>query len=362
VERVVLAGLLALRWAALLWMGLVLAISSDDLLRPWLALALVGAAFLFTVLATVWLGPRPELLRSRPLLATELVIAIALVLCDGWAYGAGHAFKTSQTIGSIWPLAAVLSIGVSAGAGLGATAGALLGLARLGATLANGVRDFDAGRILSLVNTGVFYVVAGAVAGYVTRLLRRAEREISAARAREELARTLHDGVLQTLAVVQRRSSDADLVRLAREQDRDLRRFLFGDGREAGGSDDLATALRDTAARFEDAFGVRAEVLVPLPLPRLTKDDVDAMSRAVGEALTNAGKHARPRRLTVFVEPDDDGRIFCSVKDDGAGFDADAATPGVGITRSIMERMQEAGGRAEVRSSPGHGTEVCLWL
>jgi signal transduction histidine kinase len=362
VERVVLAGLLALRWAALVWMALVLAISSGDLRRPWLALALVGAAFLFTVLTTAWIRSSRELLLGRPLLATELVIAIALVLCDGWAYGAGHAFKTSQTLGSIWPLAAVLSIGLAAGVGWGAVAGALLGLARLGATLANGVRDFDGSQILSLVNTGVFYVVAGAVAGYVARLLRRAEREISAARAREELARTLHDGVLQTLAVVQRRSSDADLVRLAREQDRDLRRFLFGDGREVDGSGDLATALRAVAARFEDGFGVRTEVLVPVPLPKLSRDDVEALSRAVGEALTNAGKHARPRRLTVFVEPDDDGGVFCSVKDDGAGFDASATTPGIGITRSIIERMQEAGGRAEVRSHPGQGTEVCLWL
>lgn len=357
-----LAGLLALRWAALVWMGLVLAISSDDLRRPWLALTLVGAAFLFTVLTTVWMGPSRERLLSRPLLATELAIAIALVLCDGWAYGAGHPFKTSQTLGSVWPLAAVLSIGLAAGVGPGAVAGALLGLARVGATLANGARDLDGSQILSLVNTGVFYVVAGAVAGYVTRLLRRAEREISAARAREELGRTLHDGVLQTLAIVQRRSSDADLVRLAREQDRDLRRFLFGDGRTADGTRDLGTALRAVAARFEDAFGVRAEVLVPFPLPKLERDDVEALSRAVSEALTNAGKHARPRQLTVFVEPDDDGQIFCSVKDDGAGFDANTTTPGVGITRSIMERMQEAGGRAEVRSHPGQGTEVCLWL
>jgi len=124
----------------------------------------------------------------------------------------------------------------------------ILGVARLGATLANGVRDFDGGRVLSLINTGVFYVVAGAIAGYVMLLLRRAEREISAARAREEVARNLHDGVLQTLAIVQRRSTDEDLVRLAREQDRDLRRFLFGKGRLGGEAGDLGTALRAVAA------------------------------------------------------------------------------------------------------------------
>jgi signal transduction histidine kinase len=82
----------------------------------------------------------------------------------------------------------------------------------------------------------------------------------------------------------------------------------------------------------------------------------------VSEALTNAGKHAQARRLTVFVEPADGGGLFCSVKDDGTGFEAAATALGVGIDRSIVGRMAEIGGRAEVRSRPGHGTEVCLWL
>jgi signal transduction histidine kinase len=89
---------------------------------------------------------------------------------------------------------------------------------------------------------------------------------------------------------------------------------------------------------------------------------VEAIIRAVGEALNNAGKHACARHVTVFLEPDDDGHVFCSVKDDGGGFDEAVTVPGVGISRSIVQRMQEAGGRAEVRSHPGEGTEVCLWL
>ena len=361
-ERVAVTGLIALRWAALVWMGIVVVVSYDDLLRPWLAFALIGAAFLYTVLATTSLQSTPQQLLRPPLLALELGIATALVLCDGWAYGEGHAFSSSQSLGSIWPLATVLSIGLGLGVAWGAGAGVTLGVARVGATLANGVRDFDGGRVLSLINTGVFYVVAGAVAGYVMLLLRRAEREISASRAREEVARNLHDGVLQTLAIVQRRSEDQDLVRLAREQDRDLRNFLFGNGRLGGKSDDLGAALRTVAARFEDSFNVRAEVLVPFDLPKVRREQVEAITRAVGEALNNAGKHAHAQHVTVFLEPGEDGHIFCSVKDDGGGFDEAATVPGIGISRSIVERMQEAGGRAEVRSHPGRGTEVCLWL
>src|SRR3954471_23326608 len=142
-------------------MAVVLAVSYDDLVRPWLALTLIGAALAYTAIVTAWLRPTPELLLRRPLLLIELGIAAALVLCDGWAYGSGHAFSSSQTLGSIWPLAAVLSIGFGLGALWGAAAGALLGLARLGATLANGVRDFDGAQVLSLINTAVFYIVAG---------------------------------------------------------------------------------------------------------------------------------------------------------------------------------------------------------
>src|SRR5881394_4011556 len=228
-DRVVLVGLSVLRWAAWLWMAAVLVVSGHDLRRPWLAVALVVAALAFTAAATWLVRQRPESLLTAPLVITELVLAVALVVGDGWAYGAGHAFSTSQSLGSVWPLVAVLSTGVAFGAGWGAVAGAALGAGRLAATLGNGVREFDAGRTMSLVNSGVFYAIAGATAGYVAFLLRRAEREISAVRAREEMARTLHDGVLQTLAIVERRATDPALARLAREQERDLRQYLFGD-------------------------------------------------------------------------------------------------------------------------------------
>jgi len=360
-ERVVLAGIVVLRWAALAWVAVALAVTGDDLQRPWLVLGVVTLALAFTALSTPWFHRATARLRSPVVLSVELGIAAALVLGNGWA-SSDAAASASQSIASIWPLAAVLSVGAAVGSTLGVMAGLALGVARWGAELAGGTRNFDDERMLSLANTTVLYMVAGAVSGYVMRLLRQAEREISAARAREEVARDLHDGVLQTLAVIQRRARDADLVRLAREQDRNLRRFLFGDGQADQQPEDLAAALRSEAARCEDSFGVRTEVLVPSELPRLDGELVAGVSRAVGEALTNAGKHARASRVTVFVDAEDDGVIFCSVKDDGVGFEPGAASAGVGIQRSIRDRMTEMGGRADVRSSPGEGTEVCLWL
>ncbi len=146
----------------------------------------------------------------------------------GAAYGPGHAFSTSQSLDSVWPLTGILGAGLALGPLAAAAAGVGLGVARMGAVLANGASIDTGGRALSVVNSVVFYTLGGVAAGYLERLLRRAEGQISAARAREEVARTLHDGVLQTLAVVERRATDPALSKLAREQERELRDWLFG--------------------------------------------------------------------------------------------------------------------------------------
>lgn len=359
-----LQGLAVFRWGAWLWMAAVLAVSRQDLRRPWLALGLVGLALAVTVVDTVLLrSDYPALLRAGPVVA-ELAVGAALVLCDGWAYGEGHAFSTSQSLGSVWPLAGILACAVAFGPVPAAGAGVAIGLARTGAVVVNGADIDSGGRILSLLNTMVFYALGGFAGGYLARLLRRAEREISAARAREEVARTLHDGVLQTLAVVERRAADPDLARLARQQERELREYLFGaaPAQIALGGGDLGAGLRAAGARYEGAFGGRVDVLVADDVPSLPRPLCDALVGAVGEALTNAGKHGSASKVTVYVEPAGDGGVFCSVKDDGSGFDPAVTTERFGLTRSIRGRIAEVGGRVEVSSQPGDGAEVCLWI
>ena len=161
---------------------------------------------------------------------------------------------------------------------------------------------------------------------------------------------------LQTLAVIERRVADDDIARLAREQERELREYLFGADRQAGTrAGDLATSLRAAAARYEDAFGGRVEVLIADDLPRVQAPE--ALVGAVGEALTNAGKHGHASRVTVFVEPGDDGGVFCSVKDDGRGFDPTATVYGTGL-QGMADRLEAIGGTLEVVSAPGRGTTV----
>lgn len=361
-----LQGLAAFRWGAWLWMAGVMLVSRDQLARPWLAIGLGGLALAVTVLDTVLLRTDPSRLVTAAPVVAELVVGAALVLCDGLAYGPDHAFSTSQSLGSVWPLTGILGAGVALGPMPAAIAGATLGMARLGATALNGAPVDTGGKVLSLTNTVFFYALGGAATGYVARLLRRAEREISAARAREEVARTLHDGVLQTLAVVERRADDPALARLAREQERELREYLFGlsrpSSRDRRSGSDLALALRAAAARCEDSFGLRVDVVAADDLALMDPSLVDAIAGAAGEAVTNAAKHGSASKVVVYVEPTDTGdELFCSVKDDGCGFDVGAVPEGVGLSRSIRGRMTDVGGRVEVTSKSGGGTEVCLW-
>jgi PAS domain S-box-containing protein len=83
--------------------------------------------------------------------------------------------------------------------------------------------------------------------------------------------------------------------------------------------------------------------------------------RVVQEALVNAARHAGAAQVVITIERGVD-TVRCSVRDDGAGFDAEAtlAAPGargLGMI-SMRERVEALGGRLHVMSGVGRGTEV----
>jgi signal transduction histidine kinase len=355
-DRGLLTGVAAFRWATWVWMAVVVAIdaSNDSFAHPWAALALVGAALAFTAWATAMVRSRPGVLLRPVTLAVELALAGALVLGDQWVYGSSH----SQSLGSAWPLASVLSVAIVGGAWAGAAAGFALGTLHWLGDLAFVAGRWNGDRALGAWGSVVLFTLAGGIAGFVATRLRDAERRVTTARAREEVARTLHDGVLQTLAVVQRRSDDPDLVGLAREQELELREFLFG---FEPGRSDLGPALRQAASKAERHHELRVSVILA-DEPKVPVPVVRALVGAVSEALTNASKHGGATHATVYVEQPDDGGLFCSVKDDGRGFDDGTTPEGIGISRSIRGRLDEVGGRVEVDGRPGRGTEVRLWV
>jgi phage shock protein PspC (stress-responsive transcriptional regulator)/two-component sensor histidine kinase len=183
----------------------------------------------------------------------------------------------------------------------------------------------------------------------------RAERIRSQERA--EVAAHLHDSVLQTLALMQKRAGDPrEVASLARRQERELRAWL--NGTEGAPADSVARALEAAAAEVEEAHGVAVEVVAvgDAPLDPAT----EALVAAAREALVNAAKFAPGAAITVYAEVED-GRVQAFVRDRGPGFDP-AAVPADrrGLRESVVGRMERHGGRAFVHSAPGAGTEVEL--
>ncbi len=349
--RSLLNGLAVFRGLAMLWLIVVLLVDWDALDEAALAVALAGAALAVTVVAAVRNRRSPDRLLAPGFVATEVAVAVGLAFGDAVVYGGPH----SQSLGSAWPLAGILTAGVGWGIRGGVAAGAAVGFGRLAGDVLDSSVEWTRSDVTSAGSTIVLYVLAGLVAGLAAGRLRRAERQIASARAREEVARTLHDGVLQTLAVVQRRVDDPELATFAREQEQDLREYLFGTGVAAGGGD-LGSAIRAAARRIERHHGLPVSVVMTEEVS-LTDEQTEALVGAVGEALTNAAKHATATRATVYVEPEGRG-VFCSVKDDGDGFEPDEVTHGIGLDRSITARINEVGGSVEVAGNPGRGAEL----
>ena len=185
----------------------------------------------------------------------------------------------------------------------------------------------------------------------------RAERIRSQDRA--DVAAHLHDSVLQTLALIQRSAADpATVARLARAQERDLRQWLYGDQAAPVGT--LGGTLRNVAAEAEDLHGVPVEVVTVGDRPATA--ELVPLVAATREAVLNAVRHSGAPRVDLYAEVGDD-RVDVFVRDRGSGFDL-AAVPQdrQGVRGSVVGRMERHGGTAEVRSSPGGGTEVRLHM
>lgn len=360
-----LRALAVARWLAWGWMVAVVAFSGDAVRQPVVAWAAVAAGFGLSVTSTWLVRTSPVRLMSTGFVATEGAFALALTVLDGWVFEPGHVFVTSQNLASQWPLVAAISIGVALGPVVAAAFGSLVGPARWVGSVLNDFGPYDPRHVVSLVAVSLFYAACGAVFGWLAMLLRHAELEIADRRARDEVARVLHDTVLQTLALVERRvaTSDPALAGAAREADHELRAFLFGGGGASGADlrSRVQEAVEQARRRASGAAPPRITVNVIDDGCRLADRDVDLLSRAVGEAVANALEHASAANVVVFGETDDHGDVFVTVRDDGVGFDPDAATAGHGLTESIAARMTSIGGRVEVRSTPGAGTEVRLW-
>ena len=272
-----------------------------------------------------------------------------------------------------WPLLrrvppdAADAIAVLVGTRRGALARIAAGVACVVVGLAAFVVSVDSWRALrgTLIATvavviGIALVVGPAVSRLVHTLVAE-RRDRIRADERADVAAHLHDSVLQTLALVQRRADEPrEVVRLARMQERELRAWLLsGEAPAANTSASLGATLEELAASVEAENGVPVEVV------RVHDCGIEAtepLLAAAREAMLNAVRHSGAAAVSVYLEVEpEQATIF--VRDRGHGFDPEAVPADRGgISHSIIGRMTRAGGRASVRSSADTGTEVELVL
>lgn len=334
---------------------------NPDLRRPalgWvLFAALIGWSAACAVAYLRGFGRRPSWVLAEIVIVVLLMSSNTIVADPHWA-------AENQT----WPTTLWASNPtISAAIQFGPAGGMLTGLVVMATNFA--VKNYLA---LNLGHnaTAIIELAIGMAIGMAAQTARRAHDELqraarltAAVQERDRLSREVHDGAIQVLALVAKKGHEiggatADLADLASEQERALRRWLACtdiDPDADGATIDLSSLLR---RRESDRVSLSLPP-TPVPLPRLVGTELDA---AVGNALDNVRAHAGPgARAFVLVEDLGDS-VLVSVRDDGVGIAAgrlaEAAGQGrLGISQSIVGRLDSLGGTAQLHSEPGEGTE-----
>ncbi len=214
---------------------------------------------------------------------------------------------------------------------------------------------------------GVALVIAGIVLVLGPWWLRIA-RDLSVERQarvraeeRADIAARVHDSVLQTLALIQRRADDPQkVVWLARMQERELRSWLF-EGRAPNEADEdttFAAGVRRIQQDVEARYGVPVEAVTVGDCE--LDENLSALLAAAREATVNAAKWSGASVISLFaeVEPDE---VSLVVRDRGRGFDPGSVPEDrKGLAESVHGRMTRRGGTATVTSAEGEGTKVSL--
>ena len=324
--------------------------------RPALGWACIGLMVAWTIVS-IWVYAAP-VRRTPAVVALDLGIAMAVLLATPVVKGADF----SATVPGFWINGAVLACAIRFGWIGGGVAGGMLGVTDILLRAHPGSNDWSH---LFLI------LLAGTMVGFLCQSLQemaaerdQAQREAAAAAERARLARVVHDGVLQVLALVQRRGGElggdaAELGRLAGEQEQALRSLIRSQdsvsARPATGTADLAAAL--------GAFGARPGVEVALPgvEVELPADAVAELVAVVGACLDNVTRHVGDGAAAWVLLDDLGDRVELSVRDEGPGIPdgrlAEAEAAGrLGVRESIRGRVADRGGTATQATGPT-GTE-----
>lgn len=333
---------------------------NDDLQRPVLAAVLFGVLIAWSVACAVaylqGFGRRPAWVVAEIVIVIALMLSTELVASDSWVAD-NQSWPTT-----LWATNATISAALQ----FGPIGGMATGVAVMAAAAAlKGYISIDLGRNATIV----IEVAVGLAVGLAALTARRAHAELekavrlaAALEERERLSRQVHDGVIQVLALVSRRGREiggetAKLAELAGEQERQLRRLVSAADTDIGRgtSTDLGALLR---RRASDRVSVSLPA-DPVLLPRETACELFA---AAENALDNVAAHAGADAHAFVLLEDLGDSVTVSIRDDGVGIPegrlAEATRQGrLGISKSIVGRIDWLGGQAHLRTESGGGTE-----
>jgi signal transduction histidine kinase len=365
-------ALAVFRFASLGYAMLRLAvIDRTDYARPDWAWAVIGVMTVWTIGTTIAYA-RPER-RTRLLLSADLLVTAGVLLSTAALQSPAAMRHGAAPVTATWLAGPVLAWAVR----YGRRAGTIAALIMSGCDLAL----FHDTALSVVLNGVVLLLLAGVIVGHLARLAAEVEAERqhaieveAASRERERLARHIHDSVLQVLALVQRRGTEAggtaaELGRLAGQQEAALRALVgaaMGAGR-AGRLTPGGAGAVDLRAVLLPAQTDLVTVSVPAQAVLLDEAAADELALAMRAALDNVQRHCGEQtRAWVLVEDEPD-LITVTIRDEGPGIAdgrlAEAAAAGrLGVTHSIHGRLRDLGGSATISSAPGAGTEVELRL
>jgi signal transduction histidine kinase len=192
----------------------------------------------------------------------------------------------------------------------------------------------------------------------MSRQLASQDAALAVEETERRAANAVHDDVLSVLRAVA--LADQSLPRnilaaKARLAQSALARQVLAGGR---GFASLGSALQRQALGFAPELDVSCRIDGDLDIPAPA---AEALSGAAGEALRNVAAHAGVSDVTVIARGSGSDGVEVIVRDRGTGFDPARVGPAsMGLRSSVRRRVQDAGGSAEVISSPGEGTVVIL--
>jgi signal transduction histidine kinase len=335
-------------------------VRQDDMARAWLAWVVLAVLGAWTVGMLLYRG------RHTMVVVVELSVACAAILSTRLVDTPEVIVGGAKTLPGFWPAAAVVSLAVLKGWRGGMLAALVVGAAdilEVGAATA------------ATINNIVILVLLGGCIGYCADLARdghtalgEAMRVRAEGQERERLARTVHDGVLQTLTYIHRRGLDiggesGKLGEMAAEQEVLLRALVSKASAPApevpAGAD---VDLRVVLDRFADGAVSVISPAEPVPMARCVADELEA---AVAAALDNVRRHAGDGAQAWVLIEDRGKDVTVTVRDNGVGVLAGRLTEAVvdgrmGVEHSIKGRLRDLGGTAVFDSRPGAGTRLEL--